>query len=73
MDEIDRAAELEMAERENALRHILRDRPTGVSLPDCCECEAPIPVARQRAVPGVRRCIECQIVHEKQMAGHGRR
>ena len=26
----------------------------------CEECDAPIPKARQRAVPGVRLCVGCQ-------------
>lgn len=34
--------------------------PRGVSLTHCAECEEPIPDARQRAIPGVKLCIECQ-------------
>ena len=26
----------------------------------CCDCGEEIPIARRRAVPGVRRCISCQ-------------
>ncbi|MGE0860161.1 MAG: DksA/TraR family C4-type zinc finger protein [Gammaproteobacteria bacterium] len=32
----------------------------GESRPDCEECGEPIPEARRRAVPGVRRCVGCQ-------------
>lgn len=32
----------------------------GESLTHCEDCEAPIPEARRLAVPGVRRCVECQ-------------
>ncbi|OUS33752.1 hypothetical protein A9R01_09225 ['Osedax' symbiont bacterium Rs2_46_30_T18] len=32
----------------------------GVSLSQCEECDASIPLARQRAVTGVRLCIACQ-------------
>lgn len=32
----------------------------GESLTHCEECEAPIPEARRKAVPGVRLCVECQ-------------
>ncbi len=32
----------------------------GASHTHCVECEGPIPEARQRAVPGVRRCVACQ-------------
>ncbi len=30
------------------------------SLTHCEDCDDPIPEARRRAVPGVRRCVECQ-------------
>jgi len=32
----------------------------GASLTACEDCDAPIPEARRRAVPGVRRCVPCQ-------------
>ncbi len=32
----------------------------GPSLEECEDCGEPIPEARRRAVPGVRRCVECQ-------------
>jgi phage/conjugal plasmid C-4 type zinc finger TraR family protein len=32
----------------------------GESLAECEDCGAPIPEARRRAVPGVRRCVPCQ-------------
>ena len=34
--------------------------PSGPSLTHCEECDAAIPEARQRAVPGVRLCVACQ-------------
>ena len=37
-----------------------RNLHQGPSLSRCEECDAPIPLARQRAVPGVRLCIACQ-------------
>ncbi len=40
--------------------------PSGVSLSHCEECEEPIPEARQKAVPGVRLCISCQVELEKE-------
>ncbi len=33
---------------------------TGTSLSQCEDCDAPIPPARQKAVPGVRLCVACQ-------------
>ena len=35
-------------------------RGNCVSRTHCAECEEPIPEARQKAVPGVALCIECQ-------------
>lgn len=38
-----------------------RSRLTGgESLEACEDCDEPIPEARRKAVPGVRRCIACQ-------------
>lgn len=34
--------------------------PKGESLTHCEECEAEIPEARRKAVPGVRLCVSCQ-------------
>ena len=34
--------------------------PQGGSLTHCEECEQEIPLARQKAIPGVRLCISCQ-------------
>ena len=33
---------------------------SGESLPECEQCGAAIPEARRKAVPGVRRCVDCQ-------------
>lgn len=40
----------------------------GPSLEECEECGEPIPEARRRAVPGVRRCIECQAAADEESA-----
>jgi len=40
--------------------------PAGESRTHCDMCEAPIPEARRRAIPGVRLCIQCQSDLEKQ-------
>ena len=34
--------------------------PTGPGLARCEECDAKIPAARRKAVPGVRLCVACQ-------------
>ena len=38
----------------------------GESLSHCESCDALIPEARQKAVPGVRLCIICQSEHDQQ-------
>jgi len=34
--------------------------PSGESRAECEDCDAPIPLARQQAVAGVKRCVACQ-------------
>lgn len=48
----------------------------GEGLAYCEQCEAPIPEARRKAVPGVRLCVYCQTKAEKgqaPFAGYNRR
>jgi len=45
---------------EDAVQHARRQIPQGESLARCEECDAPIPEARRKAVPGVRLCVLCQ-------------
>ncbi|MET0655411.1 MAG: DksA/TraR family C4-type zinc finger protein [Pseudoxanthomonas sp.] len=45
--------------------------PQGPGLSHCEECEAPIPEARRKAVPGVRLCVSCQEAYDEEQAGHG--
>lgn len=40
--------------------------PKGKSLSFCEECAEPIPVARQKALPGVRLCLQCQEEADKE-------
>jgi phage/conjugal plasmid C-4 type zinc finger TraR family protein len=50
--------------------------PRGASLKRCEECDAAIPEARRKAVPGVRLCVACQSAHdeeEKAFSGYNRR
>ncbi|MFA5495404.1 MAG: DksA/TraR family C4-type zinc finger protein [Porticoccaceae bacterium] len=39
--------------------------PDGASLSHCEACEAAIPEARRKAVPGVRFCVSCQLEREE--------
>ena len=48
----------------------------GPGLTHCEECDAPIPEARRKAVPGVRLCVACQEqedTREAQDGGYNRR
>lgn len=59
----DRASEREEEFRADSIEAWARRRNAGLgaqSATECCKCEAPIPVERQSAVPGVQTCIECQ-------------
>ena len=46
----------------------------GPALSHCEDCGEPIPAERRAAVAGCRRCIDCQMLREKQKTGghHGR-
>lgn len=37
----------------------------GPGLKHCEECQAKIPEARRKAVPGVRLCVQCQEVEDR--------
>jgi len=45
---------------EDALARVRSRMPQGESLSHCEECEAEIPPARRKAIPGVRLCVRCQ-------------
>ena len=45
---------------DDAVKHARDQLPRGESLENCEECDAPIPQARRKAVPGVRLCVGCQ-------------
>jgi phage/conjugal plasmid C-4 type zinc finger TraR family protein len=45
---------------EDAVKHARDQLPRGESLKNCEECDASIPQARRKAVPGVRLCVSCQ-------------
>ena len=44
----------------DAVSHARSRLARGESLTHCEDCDEPIPEARRKAVPGVRRCVECQ-------------
>lgn len=50
---------------EDAIKLARNRLPQGESLTHCEECNAPIPEARRKIIPGVRLCVECQEKHDK--------
>lgn len=59
-DPLDRAAQIEQEQRDDALAAQRRKMPYGKSALSCTECNARIPPARRKAVPGVQLCVSCQ-------------
>jgi len=61
---------------EDAISRARQDLGSGESLTHCEECGEPIPPARQKAVPGVRLCINCQQkadAEKQRFSGYNRR
>ncbi len=61
---------------DDAIKRARSRLPSGPGLTHCEECEAPIPEARRKAVPGVRLCITCQQAldaEEAASSGYNRR
>lgn len=54
----------------DAVDRARRKLPHGESLSHCEDCEAEIPDARRKAIPGVRRCVSCQASLDKVEADH---
>ena len=46
---------------EDAVERARKAMPRGPSLTECEDCGEPIPEARRKAMPGVRRCVACQV------------
>jgi phage/conjugal plasmid C-4 type zinc finger TraR family protein len=61
---------------EDAVRRARSRLNAGPSLERCEECDAPIPEARRKAVPGVRLCVACQAERDREdgvFSGYNRR
>ena len=56
---------------EDAVKRARNQLPQGKSLRHCEECDAAIPEARRKAVPGVRLCVGCQAENDKKQADLG--
>ena len=61
---------------KDAIARARSKAPQGPSRSHCEECDAPIPPARRKAVPGVRLCVACQQAHDDEAStftGYNRR
>jgi len=61
---------------KDAIKRARSRLPQGPGLERCEECDAPIPEARRKAVPGVRLCVDCQQAQDEAEAnssGYNRR
>ncbi|KPN21405.1 hypothetical protein AO715_11745 [Xanthomonas sp. Mitacek01] len=56
---------------EDAIKRARSQLRKGPGLMHCEECDAPIPEARRKAVPGVRLCVECQAAQDDDDAHSG--
>lgn len=54
-----------------AIQRARSQLPSGPSLRRCEQCDAPIPEARRKAVPGVRLCVSCQAALDQTRAATG--
>jgi phage/conjugal plasmid C-4 type zinc finger TraR family protein len=54
----------------DAIKRARSQLPQGPGLTHCEECDAAIPEARRKAMPGVRLCITCQEAHDQAQSGH---
>jgi phage/conjugal plasmid C-4 type zinc finger TraR family protein len=53
---------------DDAVSRARRQLRKGPGLIRCEECDAEIPEARRKAVPGVRLCVACQELHDREQA-----
>lgn len=54
---------------DDAVKRARGNLRKGPGLTHCEECDAPIPEARRKAVPGVRLCVSCQQVLDGEARG----
>jgi phage/conjugal plasmid C-4 type zinc finger TraR family protein len=55
---------------DDAVKRVRSQLPHGESMSLCEDCDGVIPEARRLAVPGVRRCVNCQATLDKSDTGN---
>lgn len=56
---------------KDGIKRVRSRLPKGPGLTHCEECDVPIPKARREAVPGVRLCVGCQEVRDREEGAVG--
>ncbi len=56
---------------KDAIKRARSRLPSGAGREHCEECDAPIPEARRKALPGVRLCVACQEQADREAAAGG--
>lgn len=56
---------------KDAIERARRQLPQGPGLTHCEQCDAAIPEARRKAMPGARLCVSCQEAHDREQVGQG--
>ena len=56
---------------KDGIERVRRQLAQGPGLERCEECDAQIPEARRKAVPGVRLCVNCQDAQDREAGGVG--
>lgn len=54
---------------KDAIERARSQLPQGPGLTHCEQCDMTIPVARRKAVPGVRLCVSCQEACDLEQGG----
>ncbi|MBS0194430.1 MAG: DksA/TraR family C4-type zinc finger protein [Proteobacteria bacterium] len=57
---------------QDAIARARSGLPRGAGRLRCEDCDAPIPPARRKAVPGVRLCVACQEARDREQAAAGK-
>ena len=53
----------------DAIKRVRSQLPQGPGLTHCEDCDAEIPEARRKAMPGARLCVACQDAADKEQSG----
>ncbi len=56
---------------KDGIERVRAQLPSGPGLARCEECDAKIPPARRKAIPGVRLCVPCQEAHDLDVGAAG--